>query len=38
MDKILGRMTCPRCGMERGTDLSPCACGYGLKIGDKQLD
>lgn len=31
-----GSMQCPHCGMERGTDLSPCACGYDPKIGDNS--
>lgn len=25
---VLGQMTCPNCGIERGTDLSSCVCGY----------
>lgn len=25
---ILGQMTCPNCGISRGTDLIQCICGY----------
>lgn len=28
MNGVLGRMICPNCGCTRGTDLSPCICGY----------
>ena len=28
MNGVLGRMICPNCGSTRGTDLSPCICGY----------
>lgn len=30
---ILGRMSCPNCGITRGTDMSPCVCGYNPLTG-----
>lgn len=29
----LGQMTCPNCGISRGTDLSQCICGYNPMTG-----
>lgn len=29
----LGRMRCPNCGIERGTDLNRCICGYNPRTG-----
>lgn len=34
MNGILGRMVCPNCGHTRGTDLSPCICGYDPSTGE----
>lgn len=30
---ILGQMTCPNCGIQRGTDMSKCICGYNPMTG-----
>lgn len=32
-DTILGKMTCPNCGCERGTDIIRCICGYNPLTG-----